>query len=339
MTLRFIDGMQHYTIPSQLGSKYTAYSDSGGSSGITTMTGRRSGTTALKFRTAFDSVTMTLDTQSTWILGFAFQILGTESGPILNVNDGSGSNQLTAVITSGSNLQLLRGGQYGTVLATSSAALSLNTWYYLEFKMTIASSGGLFELRVNEAVWATYTGNTNNTGVASANSFKITGRTTGSAFHDVYICDGNGSLNNTYLGDCRVDTVMPNAAGNYAQFTTQGDSHNYINVDETPFDSDSSYNYSATAGNIDSFGCATLGAISGSILGVQENLLARKDDAGARSMAGLARISATDFVGATMPIGNSYFDYRQIWEQNPNTSAAWTTSQINGSEFGYKVIS
>lgn len=339
MALRFVDGLQHYAIPSQIGTKYTAYNDSGSLSGITTMTGRRAGATALVFRTTSDYVTLTLDSQQTWIIGLAYQINGSESGALLQINDSAGNNQLCVAITSGNAIQLIRGSQYGTVLATSSQALALNTWYYIEIKMTIASSGGLFEARVNEQVWVTYSGNTQSSSNANANTFTIKGRTSHNAFHDVYICDGTGSRGNTYLGDCRVDTVMPSGAGNYAQFSVQGNANNWANVNETPLDNDTTYNYSATVGTLDSFACAALTAITGTIFGVQENLVARKDDAGARSLAGTTRVSSTDYVGATLPITTSYLDYRQIWDQNPNTSAAWTASQINASEFGYKVIS
>jgi hypothetical protein len=69
MALRFIDGFDHYSIPSQIPLKYTSYNDSGGSSGITTMTGRRSGSTALLFRTSADFFGLTFDPQSTWYHG------------------------------------------------------------------------------------------------------------------------------------------------------------------------------------------------------------------------------------------------------------------------------
>jgi hypothetical protein len=76
---------------------------------------------------------------------------------------------------------------------------------------------------------------------------------------------------------------------------------------------------------------------SGSIFGVQVNMVARKDDAGGRTLRSLTRISSTDYEGMSQNIGTDYRDYRQIIEQNPNTSATWTESDINGAEFGYKV--
>ena len=79
--------------------------------------------------------------------------------------------------------------------------------------MTIASSGGGFEVRVNETVWVTYTGNTQSSSNANANTLQLKGRYAHCAYMDIYMCDGTGSRNNSYLGDCRIDTVRPSAAG------------------------------------------------------------------------------------------------------------------------------
>ncbi len=334
MALRFIDGMLHYSVPSQLGAKYSAFNNSS----MTSMTGRRSSTTALKMGTASDYISMTFDNQQTWIVGFAYQMMGNEGSLLLQANDSAANNQLAVVITTAGAIQLMRGGQYGTVLATSSNAIPLNTWNYIEVKMTIASSGGVFEVRVNESVWVTYSGNTQSSTNANANYIQIKGRYSSCAYMDVYMCDGSGSRNNTYLGDCRIDTVRPSAAGTYTQLTPQGSASNYANVNETTLDSDSSYNYSNTAGNIDSFVCSTLTSITGTIFGVQSNVAADKDDAGSRTVAVTTRVSSTDYTGSTQSVSTNYVYYKQIWEQNPNAAANWTATTINASEFGYKVI-
>ena len=335
MALRFLDGMLHYTVPAQLPVKYTAVSNSN----MTSTTGRRSSTVALLMQTQGDSITMTFDSQPTWIIGFAYQMMGSaEMNTVLQVNDSTGTNQLCVAITTGNTIQLLRGSQYGTVLATSSNALLANTWNYIEIKMTIASSGGGFEVRVNETVWVTYTGNTQSSSNANANTLQLKGRYAHCAYMDIYMCDGTGSRNNTYLGDCRIDTVRPSAAGTYTQMTPQGNANNYANVNDTTLDSDTTYNTSNTAGAIDSFTCGALTAITGTIFGVQANVAADKDDAGARTVAATTRVSSTDYVGATQSVSMSYAYYKQIWEQNPYASANWTASQINASEFGYKVI-
>jgi hypothetical protein len=55
---------------------------------------------------------------------------------------------------------------------------------------------------------------------------------------------------------------------------------------------------------------------------------------------GVATVGAAAYSMGT-PAGPGNTGYRQIWEQNPSTNAAWTLAQINGgnSEFGVLVFS
>lgn len=339
MALRFIDGFEHYAIPSQVPLKYASYNDSGGSIGITTMTGRRSGSTALLFRTSSDFVGVTLDSQSTWIVGFALYLVSTETTELMRFSDSDGTIQAALSIANDGTIRVYRGSvSSGTLLATSSNSLPILGWNFIEVKLTIADSGGLFEVRVNESVWVSFTGDTKQSStLATALRIQIWGRGSDNGIDDLYICDSTGSANNTYLGDVRVDTVRPIGAGNYAEFSRQGSASNWDNLDDTTIDSDSTYNYSNTVGHRDTLDCGNLPSITGSIFGVQLNMSARKDDAGSRTLRSLTRVSSTDYEGSSQNVGTDYRVYRQLLEQNPNTTAAWTETEINGAEFGYKV--
>jgi hypothetical protein len=82
-----------------------------------------------------------------------------------------------------------------------------------------------------------------------------------------------------------------------------------------------------------------LATTAGTIKGVQYLLSARKDDAGARSIAPVARPATTDRVGTTVALGASYSYVREIAELNPEDSAAWEIADINGMKYGVKLIS
>lgn len=339
MALRFIDGFDHYSIPSQIPLKYTSYNDSGGSSGITTMTGRRSGSTALLFRISSDFVGLTFDPQSTWIIGFGLYMLSTETAELMRFTDSDGTIQAAVSIGNDGTIRVHRGSySSGTLLATSSNSLPILTWNFIEVKLTIADSGGNFEVRVNESTWINFSGDTKQSStLATAVRLQVWGRSSDNAIDDLYVCDSTGSINNNFLGDVRVDTVRPIGAGNYSEFSKQGSASNWDNLDDTTIDSDSTYNYSNTVGQRDTLDCGNLPAITGSIFGVQVNMAARKDDAGGRTLRSLTRVSSTDYEGASQNVGTDYRVYRQVIEQNPNTTAAWTESEINTAEFGYKV--
>jgi hypothetical protein len=335
MTLRFIDGFEHYAIPAQLGLKYTIINNTQ----IGTMTGRRAGSTALKFYNGGDKVALTLDDQSTWIVGFAFYTeANTSSGAkVIQFVDSASAVQLSVNLMNGI-IQLYRGDNI-SLLATAAQALQAGVWNYFEVKATIADSGGTFEVRINEQVWVTYSGDTKySSGLSTARTIRLgCASWINTGFHDLYMCDGTGSTNNAYLGDVRVDTVRPVGAGALTQFLPQGGSLNWENVDDTTSDGDTTYNSSDTAGQIDTFDCGNLAAINSVISGVQANIMARKDDAGTRTLRALTRIGSTNYEGADIAMASDYFVCRQIWEKNPATVAAWAEAEINAAEFGYKV--
>ncbi len=333
MALRFVDGFDHYSLPSQLSMKYQTLSISD----ATFMTGRRAGSQALLFRSA-EWIAVTLDNQTTWVVGLAVYFVGNGTEAIVRFYDSAGDVQASVVVQTNGTIRLYR-GTTTTSLAVSDLALNLNTWYYLEVKINIADSGGLFEARVNEQVWATYTGDTKQTSVAGASRVILYGRAADNAIDDLYICDGTGSSNNDYLGDCRVDTIYPNGTGAHSSFTPQGSGTNWENVDETLMDEDTSYNHSNTIGHKDSFAFTNLPAITGTIFGVQACIGARKDDAGVRVVRPLTRIDGTDYEGGDQYLASSFLFARNIWEQNPDTSSAWVQADIDDAEFGYKIQS
>lgn len=341
MALRFIDGFDHYTTVAQFALKYN---ETASSTYMAMDAGRRSGSNAVRLYSSSGYVSKALDDQSTWIVGAAIKIGGMPSNnsALFQFRDNTGSAQDSVCVTGSGNIALVRGLSSGTVLATSANALAVGSWNYIEARLTIADSGGTFEVRVNGEVWVTYTGDTkSSTTLSTASSIRLYGLTPAvyAWFDDFYICDGTGSQNNGYLGDARVDTIFPSGAGASAQFTPTGSANNWKNVDDPSPDDDTSYNAGDTAGQIDSFAFTDLVSLNSTIFGVQENIVARKDDAGTRVLRGVTRVDSVNYEGADMALTDSYLDCRQIWEKNPATAASWSESDINAAEFGYKVQS
>lgn len=236
----------------------------------------------------------------------------------------------------------------GTALTngTSVAALSLSTWYYLEWKVTIADSisAGSCKVRLNgvDIITVATSQDTKNTANSSANQVELGpgGVGVGSLdmrFDDFYLCDQSGSTNNDFLGDCRIDTIYPTSDGTYSQFTPSTGSTHYTLVDETtPNTSD--YNDGATVGDRDSYGMGNLSALtSQTVYGVQVNAAILKDDAGSKSAATFVRSSGTNGDGASSALGTSQVYLSQIFETDPNGSIAWTESSVNAMEAGVKV--
>jgi hypothetical protein len=80
---------------------------------------------------------------------------------------------------------------------------------------------------------------------------------------DLYVCDGSGSVNNDFLGECRVLTLLPSDGnGSNNDFdTSAGGSpadHGAMVNDTTPND-DTDYVSSSTVDHVDSWNYPALG--------------------------------------------------------------------------------
>jgi len=105
--------------------------------------------------------------------------------------------------------------------STSTQAILLNAWQYIEFKATFSnSSSGTCEVRVNGVTWVTSTGlnnaqNTNGGAIAIFTSDLHTQ----SYMTDFYVLDTASGRNTNYLGDVTVGELFPNGAGVHSSWT------------------------------------------------------------------------------------------------------------------------
>jgi len=193
--------------------------------------------------------------------------------------------------------------KWGTSAPLATAVLTQSTgWIYVEFSATIDSVSGAAQVRVNGLLVIDYTGNTRNASTSALiDQFKV--GWSDYAFDDIYICDGTGTVNNTFLGDVRIQTLLPTGAGTSTQLTPTGGA-NYTNANDTP-DVTTSYNSSVTVGQRDTYAMGDLLASTGTILGVQENIHGWKSDAGNGVLKPAVLDSSTVYYGATANLGTS----------------------------------
>lgn len=280
-----------------------------------------------------------LDQQATWTAGFAIKNNSWTTGMrFFGFADNNPTFQMEIGCDSAGHLRLTRNN---TVLATGTTVLSNGVFYYIEFKVTINSSTGAYELRINGNTELSASGtNTQATGNAWADRFYLGDFSVGGGetcdVCDLYVLDGTGSVNNTFLGDCRVDALFPSGAGNYTQLTPSAGS-NYAAVDEKAQNGDTDYVESGTVSQKDSYAYGDLATSTGSVFGVQLVPFARKTDAGTRSIKGLARLSSTDVLDSTdKTLSSSYAYYPDVRETKPG-GGSWAISDVNSAEFGVQV--
>ena len=331
MTLLFCDSFDHYTTILQ---KWTT-----GTGTISAGDGRN-GTAGFKINLAQNALKSLGVNAQTLIAGTAWKIANIDAGRSPMAFLDTGTIQCDVRIDAAGHLLITRNG---VTLDTSTETLMADVWYYFEFKVTIADApNGQAELRVNGVTWASVVnGDTKATANAYANQFRLTHHWGGSFDYcdDTYVCNDAGSYNNDFLGDVRVECIMPESAG----ATTDWDplaGANWENVDEKPPNDDTNYVSTNTATEVDTYEFEDVTATTGSVLAVVTYLFARKDDAGARVINSVVRPVGTDYAsGASHSIGDTYAYYTDIYEENEEVAGVWTLATVNASEFGVKLES
>lgn len=212
---------------------------------------------------------------------------------------------------------------------------------YYEHKIYIHDSSGYIIIRANEDIILNVTGIDTKTGsIDYINQLGGHFNSPGMHVDDIYFLNTQGSVNNDFLGDVRVEFRQPDGNGSYTQFTgSDGDSlNNYQLVDENVRDEDTTYIITDGIGSIDTYTLQDMTTVAGDVKGVNYMLRARKDDSGNRRIAPITYINGGLYQKDTINLPSSYTTYWQIQETNPATSNTWTLPEINNLEFGVKLV-
>src|SRR5262252_1427338 len=347
MSLRMIDGFDHYNW-SQVLRKWSSYISAYIGAPVVGSGNGRFGGGALHQPSpsgvyAQQALFKTLDPQATWTLGVAVKWTGNNNIAtltLMGVYDVN-SNQVNVRLNIDNTLSVTRAG---TVLGTTSFIASSGVWYSIELKTTIHPTAGNFDLHINGVSRTSGSNvNTRNTANSTANQVGVgwpeqvnTGNLLTITFDDFYACDANGTVNNTFLGDVRIETLYPNAVGATTQFTPTSGT-NYGCVNETPMNDDTSYVFGNTVGNIDTYKISTLSSVPQSILATQLNSTARKDSSGNRAVELVLRSGGSNYAGPDNYTSANYATFNRIDETDPATSAPWTPTGLGAVEVGHKL--
>ena len=339
MTLHWIEGFETHNNTAQLGYKYATQTGT-----YSSQTGRVFGNAVAPNNGAL--VSPTFSTSSEGVIGFGFYLQDHRSA--LNSSNQNGmhfelAGALQLIVspesTSGSGVRfrVMRGS---TILGTS-AYFPFGAWVYVELKAECLTTGGSYELRVDGAVEASGSGlDTADSGSDGWDSFSIRIGSMSSRIYldDIYVLDTSGTTNNDYLGAVVVEGLVPTAEGTAADWGSQGNTNNALNVGDT---SDSTYNKSDTNGNQDLYVFEDLAEIDGTIYGVQLNSQLAMNAVGSRTVKTQYRDPDTTVVDLeSHALTSTIIDgYAKVLEENPNSSTAWTVADIDDGEFGIEVVS
>lgn len=333
--LLFADSFDHYTSQAHMLTKWN-------STNLTPSAVGRFGTNGL--RAPWDNFTATKNfaNKTTVIAGCGYRVssFGTVGSIMSFLDMNTGFQMELRLLTTGQ----VRVTRNGTTLATSSIFLIAGAYNSIEFKVTISSTVGAYEVRLNGTNILSASGvNTQGQSNAFVNQVRLGGNTNGATFSadwdDFYLCDDTGAQYNDFLGDVRVNCLFPNGeGGNSAWVPNSGSVHN-DRVREVAPDDDTTYLSSLTPGDRDTWTFGDLASTSGTVKGIQIVPYLRKDDAGVRTVAPVSRIGGVNYDHANLPnLPTTYVFQPQVVELSPATGVAWTVSEINGAEWGIKEV-
>jgi len=283
------------------------------------------------------------DSYVSGVVGFAMR---TESSctptydlgsPVLALYKG-GTNQLQ-LHGVGNEFQVYR---YNIYLGTTVGANLGIVWNYYEMKFLIDNGMGYIKIAVNgdhDNLILDLTGiDTQYGDEASIDEIRFGGlHNEWTYMDDFYFCDLTGAKNNDFLGEVRIDAIRPNGAGTHTDFTPSAGS-NYENVDDSPYpDDDTTYNDGSNVGDKDSYAMESLSTLSSEIFAVKSQITVKKSDTGTRACKLLTKVGSTEELGDEFTPGTSYLTPFEIYEDNPDDSAAWEDADIDSLEVGVEV--
>jgi len=346
MSIVFIDGFDHYPT-AQIGYKWDSQTTSG-TLAVGSSYGRY-GSQGLRI-TDIGAVGKVFVPANKLVLGFAFTVGSTMDTDqrILCAFTSIGSLQVELRITNSNQLQITRSG---TAISggVSTITLTPGVTYFCEFKVTFSSSisAGDVVCKISGVTAISLPGGSSVVGAGgtTANGIQLGHGARGLFatnyqvdFDDLYLLNGGGTANNDFIGDNRVEVLWPVAQASDTDFSHTGAADAASAINEHTCDFDTSYISSQTTGNKHTFTYGSLGTTPDTIAGLQMVFMARKDDAGTRVGAGLAKIGGTEYVGDNFGIADAYNLGRSVFETNPATSAAWTPTDVNSIEAGIKLV-
>lgn len=348
MALLFIDGFDHYD-PQQLdefGQPWLARGKAAYlSPQATRVQGRRPSSFSLRLpEGSGGGYVKNLDaTKTSLIAGCAVRVVpyeNTYSEPLLlGVRDANAQVAHLVKIGEDGRLKLYR-WQYGyeQLITTSVTTAPARGWHYVELQVTQGTSNGVLSVRLNGVLAIQM--NAQNTIQGGGSLLTVfLGAIPGQDcpltldVDDFYIVDTSGTINNTFLGDVRVDALQAQADGSLNQWTV---SPAGIAAWEAVSDEDEATSISApSAGLRQSFDIAPLPVMATpAIFGVQLTMLARKTDAGLGKLKGLVVSGAQTATSAEIILQEQRAWQSTLFERNPNGNVQWTEAAFNAAEFG-----
>jgi hypothetical protein len=226
----------------------------------------------------------------------------------------------------------------GTTLTDTSVwnSFQLNTWYLLEVYVKIADSpNGRVIIKLDGVTMVDFTGDSKPGADTTMDNIFIqfVGTTGYCYFDDLGINNTSGGSDDSWCGDGKIVCLTPDGNGTYSQFIgSDGNSvDNYLLVDETPPDDDTSYVETTVSGDKDSYEMSDYTGVGRSILRVWTEARAR-DTVAAGGQIKLGFITdGSEYESSALSLLTTYSRVVGTgYTQNPYTVSGWAEADLDG---------
>lgn len=363
MALQFIDSFDHYYLSNDVGftggQAATAQKwDSNVLAGemYPQIGSGRFGGMAMRVKASSGAASITknvITPVDEMIVGFAYNAGASPQDALIVFDDDATSavqTTLTMIMSTG-NLSVTN--NMATVNeVTAAPVLTQGVWAYIEFRLKVHATAGEVEVKVNGVVVITATSlNTGATGGLLENlSIASTSNLQLDHVDDLYLLDTTGATNNTFLGDSRIQVLVPVADGNTNNFSLTSDDITHLaNWQTQPDDVDITlgrdHNYveSGLIGaseDYDNKSMFNAGVVAiNNIYGIQVVNNSRKTATGVLRFKNEMVIAGTVFDNGTEVVASTG-DYHMstfIRDTDPSDSATWTEAKVDAVGSGYSI--
>lgn len=340
MSLIFIDGFDHY------GAIRDKWQVASGLTNPTFTAGRFGEGQALVYQASNNSLTIQQSFVSETEVFFGCALFapgfpGSAPHSMFRFNNTAGTNLVTVSLNVNGTLTIACGGQSATTIA----AITNVQYHFIELHYTAKNTGGICELRVDEAVVATITGDTTSSTEDDIAIFSF-GHNGSNApayrFDDLYILNADGAENNGFLGDVRITTLAANLDGTNNDFAPSSGSLNFEMVDELILDDDTTHVESGLVGaqeDYDNESFSDRAITAGTVLGVQVANATLRTNVGALRYQNELTVAGVQFTDAIEHTAGQtdYFVTVLPFDTDPSDSGAWTEAKVAAAGSGIKI--
>ena len=283
-----------------------------------------------------------------WVFGAAFRApgglaLSPRIRPLFEIRDSDSDSMVELRVDYAGDLTLDRHDTINSTqtINTAVGAFTGTDWNYVELKVKFHSSAGSYDVRVNEVSVMSGTGAKTSASSETRPSHLRFGHIEGQFLDvdDFYVLDDTGTINNDFLGNVRVQRLLPDGLTATEDFTPSTGTTNWDLVNELTESGDTGYVESNTVGDRDLYEYENLPLATDTIFAVIAKPVVRKSDAGSRTYKLLCSSGIFEAeIGTLYPAG-TYVRQAKIFETDPATGNLWEEAGINSAKFGVEIVS